>query len=644
RVVVPGSAFVDLVLRAGDGVGCDRIAELSVEQPLVVPNEGGLRLQVRVHEADGSGRRRVTVSTQPDTGAPAATPWTQHATATVAPADTAEVPSEHLEVWPPARAEAYGPDGWRAGDALYTEVALAPDEQGTEDDGGEAFLLHPSLLEAVARLSGDAPLSGDDDSTTAAGWRDVRLFATGATTLRLRLTPHEDGSAALLATDGSGAPVLTAGHVVLRAVEATDLPALDGRPDDVPPVTTTAPAPVRRRILRDSGTGASPRDELTALRGPEREARLLDLVRTEAADVLGHGSPDEVDAGAAFLELGFDSLTATELRVRLAGLTGLELPAALIFDQPSVVALARDLGSRLDGRSGQDQSARGSLGDLYWQACADGKFADALGLVKMAARLRPGFRAGDSAGHVPAPVRLAEGPTTTTANMTTRILCLPGFSAVSGPHEFGRFAGALRGRREVWALPEPGYLDGQALPEDLDALVRLQADAALRCAGDAPFVVLGRSASGMLAHAVAEQLERDGAHPAGVLLLDSYSPGVVRRRPWLETTLTEAVAARESGYALRNDTRLTAMGRYHEVFADWQPRPVTTRALLVRATEPYAAELDRPEYAEWAAVWDLPHDTVDVPGNHFTILESSSETTAEAVHEWISALPDSAGE
>ncbi|MGW2635308.1 phosphopantetheine-binding protein, partial [Streptomyces chattanoogensis] len=104
----------------------------------------------------------------------------------------------------------------------------------------------------------------------------------------------------------------------------------------------------RRTAVNTTGeTTASLADRLRAARPEERTRLMTDLVRTEAAAVLGHASAKNVDARREFNELGFDSLTSVELRNRLSTLTGLRLSATLVFDYPNPTALAHHFVSEL---------------------------------------------------------------------------------------------------------------------------------------------------------------------------------------------------------------------------------------------------------------------------------------------------------
>ncbi|WP_078857234.1 type I polyketide synthase [Streptomyces sp. NBRC 109706] len=137
---------------------------------------------------------------------------------------------------------------------------------------------------------------------------------------------------------------LAADHA-LSVPAGLDLRELRTTPDAVPPILSGLVRPrgratTGRRVAaaRTGPTGLAER--LAALPETERLPHVLELVRREAAVVLGHESSAPVTADEPFRSLGFDSLTAVELRNRLNTATGLRLPATVTFDQPTPQALA----------------------------------------------------------------------------------------------------------------------------------------------------------------------------------------------------------------------------------------------------------------------------------------------------------------
>ncbi|MFF8729241.1 SDR family NAD(P)-dependent oxidoreductase [Streptomyces sp. NPDC015171] len=286
RVLFPGTAFVELALRAGDHVGAGTLEELTLGAPLVLRADEDVAVQVAVGEPDDTGRRAVTVHTRADE----ADPWTQHAAGTLG---TAAAPAAAgLTRWPPPDARpldtarvyadlagqgyGYGPAfqglraAWRHGDDVYAEVALPEDAAA----GAAGFGLHPALLDAALHAADlDAPPRAE--VLVPFAWTGVTLHATGAAALRVKITRAGGDTIALHLADATGAPVADIEALTSRPVPDSDvLYAVRWSPYPRPATT----APLRTAVLADSV------DAL--LEGP-------------APDAVVHRVPGPADADAA---------------------------------------------------------------------------------------------------------------------------------------------------------------------------------------------------------------------------------------------------------------------------------------------------------------------------------------------------------
>ncbi|WP_417801295.1 type I polyketide synthase [Streptomyces sp. NRRL B-2790] len=155
----------------------------------------------------------------------------------------------------------------------------------------------------------------------------------------------EDGAALFDAAQCAGEAVLAA-----TRLDTTVLSRPGAEPHTL--LRGLVPHTRRRAGSGDSGSGpcgSSWAQRLAELPAAERERALLDLVRTHVAEVLGHSDGADIEDDRAFKALGFDSLTAVELRNRLNAATGLRLPATLVFDHPSPAALATHLSTGISG-------------------------------------------------------------------------------------------------------------------------------------------------------------------------------------------------------------------------------------------------------------------------------------------------------
>ncbi|MEU4898740.1 type I polyketide synthase [Streptomyces sp. NPDC044780] len=237
-VLLPGTAFAELALHAAVRTGCDHVAELTLHAPLVIPEGEAVDVQIAVAAPDHTGERPITVHARPAADDAGDAAWTRHATGALATSATAG--SSALDgAWPPPGATPlpvedfyrrladhgyhYGPSfqgltaAWRLDGDVYAEVSLPEGEHA----GAAAYGIHPALFDAALHARA---LDVDPDSEDAHrillpfAWSGLRLRATGADTLRIRINPTAPDRLTLIAADPTGAAVAVVDDLILRPV------------------------------------------------------------------------------------------------------------------------------------------------------------------------------------------------------------------------------------------------------------------------------------------------------------------------------------------------------------------------------------------------------------------------------------------
>ncbi|MEU5540745.1 type I polyketide synthase, partial [Streptomyces sp. NPDC020362] len=166
-----------------------------------------------------------------------------------------------------------------------------------------------------------------------------------------------DGLALLDAAADQAESLLVTARLDLAAVQ---------RSGEVPPFlsrlvrTSRAGTPARRTVGESVADGQNTlAARLAGMSPAEQQETVLDLVKAQAALVLGMSGPEAVESGRSFRDVGFDSLTSVELRNRLNTVTGLRLPATAVFDYPTPSALAEFVVREVVG--GSDAASAGSV-------------------------------------------------------------------------------------------------------------------------------------------------------------------------------------------------------------------------------------------------------------------------------------------
>ena len=429
---------------------------------------------------------------------------------------------------------------------------------------------------------------------------------------------EQEGTALLDAALRTQEPVLVPIPLNLKALTGPPILA-DLLPKQPAPVTAAAPA-----------VGDAPgawRDRLAAVAPGEREAVLTGLIRAELATVLGFADAAAFPAERSFAELGFDSLTGLQVRNRLSAFTRVRLAATVVLDHPTLPALAAHVHAAL-----RDALPATERAVLRVQRRVPPRAA------------REGTVRGDGVAATSRPTRCRPSPWPTAPGTPSNRSSWP---AVTAPPlvfipdyltPYNRVPTGLAkrfdGERDLFLLEHPGFGARRAVPDSVATLVRTHADTVRTLAADRPVVLVGYCAGGAIAHAVAQPPRGDGTPTGRPGPARHPRRGAAPRRP--ARAGPDGRRHRAAGGRPRPARRLAAdrRRRLRAGAAGLAPEPSPVPTLLVRGEPTEEMRRIDPD-RDWRPRWPLPHEAVDVPGDHYTVLNHDADTTAEAIRAWL---------
>ncbi|MFD8818763.1 type I polyketide synthase, partial [Streptomyces sp. NPDC059627] len=580
-------------------------------------------------------------------------------------------------------------------DAMTPErlaAVLAPKADGawhlheaTQDLGLAAFVLYSSAAGVLGRPGQSNYAAANGFLDALARYRVARGLPAQSLAWGPWTTAGAEGMAGRVAPDrlreGGVLPVgeregIALLDAALRRPEPVLVPVpLDLRAaagPDAPPVLADllprSPAAVAATPHDDTArTPGAWRERLAAVAPPERAQLLAELIRAEIAAVLGFPDPSALPAERSFTEIGFDSLSAVQVRNRLSAFTRVRLSPTVVLEYPTLPELTAHIhGVLLDegavpGPDMQPEPEPGAetetdpepadgarqprpeptppttsparlphapyrFSPLYHRVLREEGPKEAMTLRFFASYALPVFSDQERARHTVPPLQLAHGD-------GTPLVYLPDYLA---PHLRlpTRLARQFDGERDLHVLEHPGLGTRRAVPDSVATLVRAHADTVRSLPVERPPVLVGYCAGGAIAHAVARELAAEGEPPAGVVLLDTHA-GVLRRGDVRGQALMAAGAALDAEVVDRlDDSLLIVGGGYARVMESWRPEPSPVPALLLRG-RPTAEMLRGAPGADWRPHWPLPHDGMDVPGDHYSLLHQEAAGTATAIRAWL---------